>query len=214
MNNVSAGAARMRLRYSPLSPFVRKVLVCAMEAGLDDRIECVETDVWAADSDIFEDNPFGKVPALSTPNGVFIGSALCCEYLDSLHQGPRLVPADGPERWRTLQRHALADGVMEAAVAHVVESHRRPAELIYQGMLQRQRDKISRGLTVIENRWTEYASAVDLAAITLGCALGYLDFRLAAWPWRPGRPQLERWFLDFSQRHSMRLTEPRLPKNP
>ena len=65
------------LRYSKFSPFVRKVLVFAHETGLASKIECVKTDVWAEGSDIVEDNPLGKVPALITPDGTFIGSALC-----------------------------------------------------------------------------------------------------------------------------------------
>ena len=35
----------MRLYYSPASPFVRKVVVCAIERGLDTRIERVPTKV-------------------------------------------------------------------------------------------------------------------------------------------------------------------------
>jgi hypothetical protein len=46
----------LRPRYSPASPFVRKVLVFAHETGLADRIERVPTDVWAPDSNIFRDN--------------------------------------------------------------------------------------------------------------------------------------------------------------
>src|ERR1700687_3227023 len=56
----------MRLRYSNASPFVRKVLVFAHEAGLAQNIELVPTDVWAADTDIVRDNPLGKVPTLVT----------------------------------------------------------------------------------------------------------------------------------------------------
>ena len=36
----------MKLRYSPASPYVRKVTVLAIETGLDGRIERVSTDVW------------------------------------------------------------------------------------------------------------------------------------------------------------------------
>jgi glutathione S-transferase len=84
------------LRYSPASPFVRKVVVFAHETGLADRIELVPTDVWAPDSNIFRDNPLGKVPALVSDDGTFIGSALCCDDLETLHGGSRLIPAVPP----------------------------------------------------------------------------------------------------------------------
>jgi glutathione S-transferase len=200
----------MRLRYSNASPFVRKVLVFAHETGLAQNIELVLTDVWAADTDIARDNPLGKVPTLVTADGAFIGSALCCEYLDSLHAGPPLIPRQSPARWQVLQRHALADGIIEAAVAHVVETLRRPAALVYSGTLERQQEKIQRALDVIEHDVPAYGT-IDLASVTLGCALGYLDFRHGDLRWRTDRPKLTVWYSQFETRTSMIATVPKLP---
>lgn len=197
----------MRLRYSSASPFVRKILVFAHETGLRDRIEIVPTDVWAADSEVFPDNPLGKIPVMVTVDGTFIGSALCCEYLDSLHEGSRLIPPDPAQRWPVLQRHALADGILEAAVAHVIERVRRPPALVDPAMLARQCDKVLRALDVIEADAHAYRS-FDLAAITLGCALGFLDFRHDDMHWRAGRPKLTDWYAGFAQRPSMQATRP------
>lgn len=196
----------MKLWYSPASPFVRKVMVFAHETGLADSIALVPGDVWAADSGITKDNPLGKVPALATPDGVFAGSYLCCEYLDSLHAGPRLIPSDPRERWPVLQLHAFADGIIEAAVASVVEQLRRPKEFVYQGTLDRQKAKINRTLDKLAT--TELPQTPNIAAITLGCALGYLDFRLQQLGWRDGRPALSRWYEPFSARKSMQATLP------
>jgi glutathione S-transferase len=197
----------MRLRHSGASPFVRKVLVFAHETGLRERIDIVPTDVWAADNEIFLDTPLGKVPVMVTVDGTFNGSILCCEYLDSLHAGPRLIPNEPARRWPVLQRHALADGILEAAVAHVIEQTRRPAAFVYPGMLDRQRDRIRRTLDVIEADCGA-CRAVDLAAVTLGCALGFLDFRHGAVQWRVGRPKLTDWYTAFAQRPSMQATWP------
>jgi glutathione S-transferase len=200
----------LTLRYSPASPFVRKVLVFAHETGLAGRLTLAPTDVWAADSDIFRDNPLGKVPALTGEEGSFIGSLLCCEYLDTLHHGKRLIPTAPPERWTVLRLHALADGVIEAAVARVVEVLRRPPPLVYQGLLERQADKIRRTLDLIERAGRALADDADLGTITLGCALGYLDFRLPQLDWRAGRPALAEWQARFAERPSMTATAPRL----
>src|ERR1039457_6625772 len=158
----------MKLWYSPASPFVRKVMVFAHETGLADSIEFAPGDVWAADSEITKDNPLGKVPALVTPDGVFAGSYLCCEYLDSLHAGARLIPADSRERWPALQLHAFADGIIEAAVASIVEQLRRPKEFVYQGTVDRQSAKISRTLDRIASM--AHPQTGNIATITLGCA--------------------------------------------
>src|SRR5579872_1269754 len=137
----------MRLRYSPASPFVRKVLVFAHEAGLADRIELVPTDVWSEDEvDFLRANPLGKVPTLETEHGTFIGSALCCDYLDTLHPGRRLIPSEPRSRWPVLQIHAIGDGIMETAVARVVEVFRKPKEFRYQPHVDRQSAKIARAL--------------------------------------------------------------------
>lgn len=196
----------LKLWYSPASPFVRKVLVFAHEAGLADSITLVPGDVWSPETAITKDNPLGKVPALVTPDGVFAGSYLCCEYLDSLHAGARLIPSDPRERWPVLQLHAFADGIIEAAVATVIEQLRRPKELVYQGTVDRQSGKINRTLDRIAPM--ALTQAPDIATITLGCALGYLDFRMPQLAWRDGRSTLGKWYETFSARKSMQATVP------
>lgn len=200
----------LTLRYSPASPFVRKVTVFAHETGLAGRIELERTDVWAPDTTIFRDNPLGKVPALVSEDGTFIGSLLCCEYLDTLHEGPPLIPAAGPERWRVLQLHALADGMIEAAVARTVEQVRRPKELVFAGNLERQAGKIRRALDALESLAATFDGRVDLGTVTLGCALGYLDFRHPQLAWRDRRPALARWDESWATRPSMVATRPHL----
>jgi len=204
--NTGATFMSLKLWYSPASPFVRKVMVFAHEAGLADSLALATGDVWTPDSEITQENPLGKVPALVTPDGVFPGSFLCCEYLDSLHAGPRLIPADARERWRVLQLHAFADGIIEAAVASVVEQLRRPKEFVFQGTLDRQRDKITRTLDRIAA--TDLARTADIGTITLACALGYLDFRMPQLAWRDGRTRLASWYEAFAQRKSMLATIP------
>jgi len=196
----------LKLWYSPASPFVRKVLVFAHEAGLAEAITLVPGDVWSPQTEITRDNPLGKVPALVTPDGVFAGSYLCCEYLDTLHAGTRLIPTAARERWPVLQLHAFADGIIEAAVATVIEQLRRPKELVYQGTLDRQSAKITRTLDKIAPM--PLLQAPDIATITLGCALGYLDFRMPQLEWRNGRSALSLWYEVFSARKSMQATVP------
>ena len=196
----------MKLWYSPASPFVRKVMVFAHETGLANSITLVPGDVWEPDTAIAKDNPIGKVPALVTADGVFAGSYLCCEYLDSLHAGARLIPSEPRERWPVMQLYAFADGIIEAAVASVTEQLRRPKEFVHQGTLDRQSDKIKRTLDRIAT--LPLPQGVDIAAITLGCALGYLDFRLPQLRWREGRDALKLWYEKFAERKSMQATVP------
>ena len=201
----------MKLRYSATSPYVRKVVVTAMEAGLADRIEKIETNVWDPATDIAEDNPLGKVPALTTDDGtVLCDSPLICEHLDSLNGGTPLIPAKGPERWRTLNLQALADGIMDSAVARIIEIKMRPQDLRWSDWLARQKGKIAGALDVLEEQAAagQLDGPVHLGSIAVGCALGYLDFRFADDNWRNGRPALSAWYEGFAQRPSMQATVP------
>lgn len=204
----AADAPRLGLRYSALSPFVRKVLVAGHETGTIDRIALIATDVWSPETDIAADNPLGKVPALRTPDGPIVGSTLICEYLDGLGGAPILLPAARDARWTILAAHGVADGVMEAAVAHVVERLRRPPERQWDGWLVRQEQKIGRGLDHLASLPAAGRTGVDLFTITLACSLAYLDRRLPALGWRDRHPGLAVWQEDFAQRPSMIATRP------
>ena len=119
----------MKLHFSAASPFARKVRVTAMETGQDGEIDKIDTMVWAPGTDIATVNPLGKVPALTTDDGlVLCDSPLICEYLDSRHGGVRLIPPEGPERWQVLNIQAMGDGIMDAAVSQVVERRTRAPE--------------------------------------------------------------------------------------
>ena len=198
----------MKLRYAKASPFVRKVLVFADEVGIADRIELAPTDVWTAETDIAKDNPLAKVPALVTREGTFVGSFACCDYLERRNGAAKLIPNEAKPRWRVMQMHGLADGMMEAAVDYIIESLRRPQEYVYPGYLDRQLAKIFGALDALEARRADLAD-VDLGSITTACALGYLDFRFSdKIDWRTRTPGLAAWYADFAKRPSMLKTRP------
>ena len=56
----------MKLYYTPASPFSRKVLICAIERGLGDKIERIDLNPWSKGNPVSMFNPAGKVPVLIT----------------------------------------------------------------------------------------------------------------------------------------------------
>jgi glutathione S-transferase len=201
----------MKLYWSPRSPFVRKVMACAHELGLAERIETVYALVSLdkPNDEVMRLNPLGRIPTLVTDEGaVLYDSAVICEYLDTLHAGERLFPAAYDRRWDALRRHALADGVLETAVLWLSERKRAPEkqspELL--GAFER---KIVSALAAFEAEADRAARApVDIGHLTLGCALGYLDFRFESLGWRARAPALERWYRTFSERPALERTRP------
>jgi glutathione S-transferase len=199
----------MQLRYSPTSPYVRKVTATIIELGLGDRIERVATNPWDSDTDLPDANPIGKVPALICDNGsVLYDSPVICEYLDSLHDGSKLFPASGPSRWTALRQQALGDGILDASVSRILES-RRPEEKQLAPWVERQRNTVIRCLDRLEDEADNFAGAVRIGHIVVGCALGYIDFRFSDDDWRQGRPGLAAWYGEFSGRPSMQQTVPK-----
>lgn len=200
----------MKLRYSQTSPFVRKVLMVAHEVGLADRIELSPTDVWSPASPIVRENPLSKIPTLLTDDGmVLFDSPVIVEYLDSLHDGTKLIPVTGPARWLALRQQAVGDGICDAAVLRRLEGL-RPASLRSAEWDSRQRTAIFRAFDRLE---VEAGDLPDPELPTVGSlavlsAMGYMDFRFAHEPWRPGRPSLAHWFETASKRNSFLATLP------
>jgi glutathione S-transferase len=202
----------MKLRYSPTSPYVRKVTVTAIEVGIDHRIERIPTNVHDPASDIGIDNPLGKVPALITDEGaVLYDSPVICEYLDGLATGRHVFPAPGPARWLALRQQALADGILDAGVLRFLEL-RRPEPERSAAWIERQVTKMIRGLDALEAEAASFPVAeATIGHVTVGCLIGWLDFRVAEMDWRAGRRTLAQWYEGFAQRPSMLATVPREP---
>lgn len=202
----------MKLRYSPTSPYTRKVSVTAIETGLAERIERIDTDPWAPDTDLARHNPLGKVPALVVDEGLTLfDSRVICEYLDSLHDGRPLFPPSGAARWRALRQQALADGILDATVIVFIETSRRPQECRWPLYSDRHMEKIRRALGELEREMAADADHLTIGHVTAGCAVGYLEFRVPGYDWRADNPFLADWYGTFAERPSMRTTVPHNP---
>lgn len=198
----------MKLYYSATSPYVRKVYVFAIEAGLDDRVENITTNPWVADASLLADNPLSKVPTLILDDGtVLYDSPVICEYLDSLNTGQKLIPQAGMERWMALRLQALGDGILDAAVMRFLE-RKRPGVQQSSDWDATQFSAIQRALVYLENNIDDWAKDLTIGQITLGCALGYLDFRFSSDGWRDNQPLLAKWYSSFAERTSMQITQP------
>jgi len=200
----------MKLRYSPTSPYVRKVMLTVLETGQESVIKRVPTNPWDPASDIANDNPLGKVPALVVDEGLTLfDSAVICEYLCS-RVGSPLLPRSGFDRWRVLRLQALGDGILDAAVTRLLET-RRPAALQKPDWIERQKMVIGRAANDLEEAVVDWGDELTLGQIAVGAALGYLDFRFAEDDWRGGRPALAAWYQQFAERPAMKDTVPADP---
>ena len=182
----------MKLAYSPASPYVRKVNACAIARGIDKQVE--RWKVGTTDPALLEFNPLSKVPTLIADDGMAIyDSPVICEYLDSIGSAPKLFPAAGPARWKALTQESLADGILDAT-----QPRRReialPQDEGRKAYIELQQGKVKRALDAFEKQADSLGELTTIGEITIGVALGYLDFRYANEPWRPGHPKLDAWY--------------------
>jgi glutathione S-transferase len=181
-------------------------MACAIIRGLDGRIEKHPSNPHASPADLVADNPLSKVPCLVTDDGLSLfGSQLICEYLDTLGEELPLFPEHGAPRWRALKFQSLGDGILDAAVPCRGEQG-KPQEAARDAQIARFKAAISRAVDTLEADPPH--KHIDIGSITVACALGYLDFRFASDPWRPGHPKLTAWYEAFVQNKGLAETAP------
>jgi glutathione S-transferase len=198
----------MKLYSSPTSPYVRKVRVVAIEKGLADRIEVVDANPWPEPAIVAAVNPLGKVPALVGDDGIVLyDSPVICEYLDSLVPAAPLIPRSGAARWQVLRCQALCDGILDAAVAIVLERRRPEAERSAAAQ-QRGVQAIRRGVAAAAAEIRPAGQPFDLAQISIAVTLGYLEFRLADLDLGTGTRPVRDWWAVARDRPSLVATRP------
>jgi len=199
----------MKLIFSPLSPFVRKVRVLLHETGQLGDVEMVDVATTPLDThpDAAAANPLGKIPALVRADGpTLYDSRVITRYLDH-RAGGGMYPQT--RLWDVLTLEATAEGIMEAALSMTYEARFRPEEMQYTPWVDAQWQKASRALAAVNARWMSHlAGPLDMSHIAMGCALGYLDFRHDARSWRVGNEALADWYAAVSERESMAQTAP------
>ncbi len=200
-------AATMKLHWSPKSPYVRKVMVCAHELAMVPRLELVRSvaAMLKPNPAIMADNPLSKIPTLVREDGsTLFDSAVICEFLND-QAGGTLFPPKGEAKWQALRWQAFGDGLLDALILWRNERERaQPLQALLDAFELKTRASLK--------RLDEEAEALDgapfaIGHVSIGCALGYLDYRFAALDWRKLAPKLAAWFARMGMRPSFVATE-------
>jgi len=202
----------MKLIGALTSPYVRKVRIVMAEKKLDFQLQLA--DVWNSE-EILKSNPLGKVPCLLTESGEAIyDSRVIVEYLDTLSPVGKLIPQPGRERAEVRTWEALADGVLDASILARLEAtwKGRSDTQRSQAWIDRQMSRVDGALEAMAEGLGDKAwfvgNALTLADISVGCALGYLDFRFPHIDWRTRHPNLARLAEKLATRPSFAETLP------
>ncbi|MFM0200682.1 glutathione S-transferase [Paraburkholderia fungorum] len=202
----------MQLLHAPTSPYVRKVMVSAHLLGLAEHITLLPSaaNPITRDDRIAAHNPLAKVPTLILADGhALYDSRVICEYLDSLQPDYALFPPPGASRWHALGRQALGDGLLDAALLARYEYTARPSGKQWEDWRAAQLIKVQACLAAIENEADALSNhRLTIGEVTIGCALGYLDFRFPELQWRDAHPKSARWHAQVQALPAMQATLP------
>lgn len=201
----------MKLLGTNTSPYVRKARLVLLEKNIPH--DYIIDPPREPGSLVARVNPLGRIPALILDDETCVfDSPVIAEYADSLNDHPILIPRnDARARMRVKRWEALADGIMDSAVAVRTESM-RPVEKQEAGNINLHNNAITRALAYAadqlgEREWCEGAS-ITLADLALVSALVYLDLRQAERDWRGAHPNLAAWFARMGERASVRAAHP------
>ena len=194
--------ARVKLHWSPRSPFVRMVMVAAHELNLANQLTLVRTVAAMSEVNpqLSADNPLNKLPTLVLEDGTaMFDSRVILRVLDT---DGRLHPPGREEGLAAARWQAMGMGLLDLLV--LLRNERdRPENLRSHAHMTAWKQKIANSLDWLEARASELAARpFDIGHIAVGCALGYLDLRFGEMDWRAGRSTLAQWGAVFEARPS------------
>ena len=193
----------MKLRWSPTSPFVRKVVVLMKEKGIEDQVAKEKSNPLNREDRAATPSPLGKIPCLVTDAGQSVfDSPVIMEYLDVECGGPEMLPKSGDARWTVLRRQATADGMIDSMVTCFVESLKKP-ERQSGGVIAHNKSIVFMGIAAFEQEVDAFEGVVDIGTISAAVALSFADQTFPEDDWRTDNSKLAAWFDEFDQRPSM-----------
>lgn len=186
------------------SPFVRKVRIAMYEKQINYVFQL--DDVWASNSEIYKYNPLGKIPCLLTDQGKSIfDSHVIIEYLDIFQPLPKLIPESSDDKINCRILEAMADGIIDASVTIFYENKRMP-DYRDQTWIDRQYKKINITLETLNNelehQYNKNKEDINIAYISLACALDYLNLRFKHLEWNKSYSFLSEFLSNFSSKKS------------
>ena len=134
----------MKLLYSSTSPYSAKVRMSAHYLGLDVASEPTKTE--DAPAELVANNPLGKIPVLIRDGKPPVFDSVAIMQFFNRETRGRLYPRNPDKRTDAEILEALADGITDCLLAIVYEKRFHPPEKIHQPWIDRQWEKVVRGL--------------------------------------------------------------------
>ncbi|WNO08728.1 glutathione S-transferase family protein [Teredinibacter sp. KSP-S5-2] len=199
----------MQLYYSSASPFARKATILLHLHDMFRETELIIANPLG-DPQFRQVNPLAKVPALVDNALTLVDSPLICEYIDDLavKQGKKGTFHKGEADYYDVQLiHVYADGIMEAAVATMMQRRAPDSEpsIFWE---ERWHQAISTTIRLLDPDKLDIDDDIHIGSVSVVAALGYLDLRFTNYAWREENPELAEWYNKVQKRDWYIQTQP------
>jgi glutathione S-transferase len=202
----------VKLYVTPGSPYARMARIVVLEKKLEDRVEVIFAQTRKEGSPYYKINPSGRVPYLVRDDGVGLEeSQVICDWLDRIDGKPAFGLPPGEAAWEARRLEALARSLMDGVAVWMRELY-RPASERSPGIVRHETDRAARMAELWEReiRSPHMRAALNMAQLTLGCALG-IEARFPDFDWRSGHAGLRDWYAPIAARPSFLATAPPKP---
>ena len=208
----------MKLFHVSWSPFVRKVMIAAIERNIENQIELIEANIGFADktlkiveSELTNYNPSGRVPTLITDSGENIyDSTVIVHYLDTIGDTAPVIPINNHDKIKSLKLDALVQEVIDS-LRLISHENRRDENKRLPDYLEALDLKIKRGLSILENEVLNFSNLtsnpIDLGAISVATLIGTIK-RNSQSKYNIPRKNIDIWFEKIQLRKSLIETKP------
>jgi len=157
------------MRYCPYAQRTRLVL-----SHLNIPFECVNVNLSQKPEWFLTKNPFGQVPVLEKDGKIVYESTVCDEYLEELHGGHQLLPADSYQK---------------ARVKIMMESVSKVTDKFYALMKMKTEEEKAKGLEELRKAAKIFEDHLS-GRFFGGDRQSMLDLHL--WPWFERMPTLDK----------------------
>lgn len=185
------------------SPFGRKALVTAIEAGVVLEEQFINVFEFGA---LTDKSPLHQIPVFQTSSGAHLfDSNVIAAHLAAISQKPDFQKhAVTPETSTFL---AALDGLMETVLKYAME-HKQPAKDQRTGFIFDMARRIENCLTWLAERHdTLSPTYFSQPEIYAACALDYTNLRYGT-DWQKRFPDIAHWLASVSERPSLKYTRP------
>jgi glutathione S-transferase len=186
-----------KLLHASTSPYSAKIRMAAAYAGY--KVDLVPTVTADVPAELLSANPLGKIPVLVLDDGQSIYDSRAITQYINRETKNALFPRNAAKRTEAERLEALADGICDCLLAHVMERRSRPAEIVHQPWLDKQWSKVERSLDHLVANPPKLPKKINAGHIALRAMLSYIDLRFAG-QWEKGRGKLKRWAARFDEK--------------